>query len=105
MMSRGLYTLDDDKINYKHSWSKYDNFVVSLGYLLCISPHYLHYILYYIPLKSINMKYKNCLYLDKGNVTGSLSHVSNDHKKIWTFIKSYMYIMIISILIIIRLIF
>jgi hypothetical protein len=75
--------------NIKHSWTKYDNIMVSIGYLIGISPFYMAYILYYIPQKSIEMKFKNCLYLQKGNVEGSLKHASKEHVKVWKFIYGY----------------
>lgn len=37
----------------------------------------------HIKLNSIKMKYANCLYLDKGNITGALRNASRMHKKIW----------------------
>jgi hypothetical protein len=30
------------------------------------------------------MKYANCLYLDKGTITGALRNASHMHKKIWS---------------------
>ena len=75
--------------NVKHSWTKYDNIMVTIGYLIGISPFYMAYILYYIPQKSIEMKYKNCLYLDKGNVEGALKHASKEHVKVWNIIVGY----------------
>jgi hypothetical protein len=29
------------------------------------------------------MKYKNCLYLQQGNVKGSLKNVSKQHQEVW----------------------
>lgn len=73
----------------KHQWSTFDNIVVTLGYLIDISPYYIGYMLYYIPRKSIEMKYKSCLYLEQGNVEGSLNHVSKSHKKVWKLINKF----------------
>ena len=40
-----------------------------------------------VKLSSIKMKYSNCVYLDKGNVKGSLDNVSKLHSKVWQEIK------------------
>jgi hypothetical protein len=40
-----------------------------------------------VKLSSIKMKYSNCIYLDKGNVNGSLNSVSKLHSKVWHEIK------------------
>lgn len=37
---------------------------------------------------SIKMKLQNCLYLRDGRVEGALSHVSRDHRQVWTLITS-----------------
>ena len=34
--------------------------------------------------KSIEMKLQNCLYLRDGRVEGALSHVSRDHRQVWS---------------------
>ena len=82
----------------KHKWSTFDNIMICVGYLLFIKPHGLNYVLYYIPLESIEMKYKNCLYLHKGEVEGSLKHVSKDHKKVWDFIYNYSFLIGIGLM-------
>ena len=33
--------------------------------------------------KSMEMRYRNCLYLDKGKVENALSHASKLHQKVW----------------------
>ena len=76
----------------KHKWSTFDNIMVTLGYLIGISPYYIGNMLNYIPLESIEMKYKNCLYLEQGNVDGALKHVSKEHKKVWYLLNHYILI-------------
>ena len=44
------------------------------------------------------MKYKNCLYLQKGEVEGSLKHVSKEHKKVWDFIYNYSFLIGIGLM-------
>ena len=67
----------------KFSWTEADNLNCTLYYLNNITPNKAHNLMPHIPLNSIKMKYKNCLYLERGNVKGSLSHVSKMHNKIW----------------------
>ena len=76
----------------KHKWSTFDNIMVTLGYLIGISPYYICYVFHNIPLNSIEMKYKNCLYLEQGNVKGALKHVSKAHKKVWNLLNHYILI-------------
>ena len=74
-------------MNTKYSWSESDNIICSLCYLQNFSYEKTKIILNHIPLNSIKMKYKNCLFLDKGNIKGSLPHCSEMHKKIWEKLK------------------
>ena len=67
----------------KYYWSELDNINCSLYYLQGFTCNKAHSLLPHISLNSIKMKYSNCLYLDKGNVKGSLLHCSKIHKKIW----------------------
>ena len=82
----------------KHKWSTIDNIMVTLGYLIGISPYYICYVFHNIPLNSIEMKYKNCLYLQKGEVEGAFKHVSKEHKKVWDFIKNYSFLIGIGLM-------
>lgn len=39
--------------------------------------------------KSMEMRYRNCLYLDKGPVEGALSHASKKHIEAWEKVKAF----------------
>ncbi len=72
----------------KYKWTKYDNLIVSLCFLRNIDINVVKNILPQIPLNSIKMKYANCLYLQQGNVNGSLTNVSKTHEEIWNIITN-----------------
>jgi hypothetical protein len=67
----------------KYSWSEADNINCSLYYLHGYTPKKAQSLLSHISLRSITMKYANCLYLDKGGVKGSLQKYSKLHKTVW----------------------
>lgn len=39
--------------------------------------------------KSMEMRYANCLYLDKGKVEGALSHASKAHQQMWEEVQDW----------------
>ena len=83
----GLERIQDTPANVqfgtKHKWTELENLIAVLGYLNNIDPALLTNKLPDIPLKSIKMKYSNCLFLDKGKVKGSLENCSALHREVW----------------------
>ncbi len=67
----------------KYKWTRYDNLIVSLCFIGNIDINIVKDILPQISLNSIKMKYANCLYLQQGNVTGSLTGISKTHEETW----------------------
>ena len=67
----------------KHKWTREETLIVTIGYLKDQNAQIINMSVPLIPLGSVKMKLKNCLYLDNGNVTGSLAHVSKLHKEVW----------------------
>ena len=67
----------------KTKWSEKDNEIVSKNFLAGIDYQTTAKNLPHLKIGSIIMKYKNCLYLQKGNVKGSLQNASSKHKEIW----------------------
>ena len=66
-----------------HEWTKEETILICELYKQNKTIKEIYDKLSYIKLNSIKMKYANCIYLDKGNIKGSLNHVSNMHKNIW----------------------
>jgi len=71
----------------KHNWTEDETKIICKMYIENKTPDEIHTKLSNIKLSSIKMKYNNCLYLDKGDVNGSLKNVSKLHSKIWQEIK------------------
>ncbi len=67
----------------KTIWSEKDNEIVSKNFLAGIDYQTTANSLPHLKISSIFMKYKNCLYLQKGNVKGSLQNASSKHIEIW----------------------
>jgi len=67
----------------KHKWTREETLIVTIGYLKDQNAQIINMSVPHISLCSVKMKLKNCLYLDNGNVKGSLAHVSNLHKEVW----------------------
>ena len=88
----GLEKIKDTHVNVqigtKHKWTELENIITVFGYLNNIDPTLLSNRLPDIPLKSIKMKYSNCLFLDKGKVKGSLENCSALHREVWDSIKN-----------------
>jgi hypothetical protein len=70
-------------IETQHEWTKEETNLICELYKQNKTIKEIYDKLSYINLNSIKMKYANCIYLDKGNIKGSLNHVSKMHKKIW----------------------
>lgn len=67
----------------KHTWSYADTYFITLSYKNGTSYKDISLVMPHLKQNSIRMKYKNCLYLEKGNVRGSLKNASKEHKKVW----------------------
>jgi hypothetical protein len=67
----------------KTKWSRNDNYVVTKNYLAGISYEITANVLPHLKKNSIRLKYNNCLYLDRGDVSGSLKHASRMHMEVW----------------------
>lgn len=67
----------------KTKWTRNDNYVVTKNYLAGISYEITANILQHLKKNSIRLKYNNCLYLERGDVSGSLNHASSMHKEVW----------------------
>ena len=72
----------------KHKWTEVETRFTTLGYLNNVDPKVISKVLPNIPLKSIKMKYQNCLFLDKGNIHRSLCNYSKLHYEVWNSIKN-----------------
>jgi hypothetical protein len=70
-------------VKMKHTWTKKDNIVCSVGYIFGLSSNQMHRQLPHIKFNSIKMKYQNCLYLKRGPVRGSLKNCSKAHRNVW----------------------
>ena len=83
--------IETDKNNLeetdKHIWTEDETKIFCKMYIDSKTPEEIYTKLSNIKLSSIKMKYSNCLYLDKGDVKGSLVNVSKLHSKIWQEIK------------------
>jgi hypothetical protein len=67
----------------KTKWTRNDNYVVTKNYLAGISYEITANVLQHLKKNSIRLKYNNCLYLERGDVSGSLKHASSIHKEVW----------------------
>ena len=67
----------------KHSWTEQELWVVCVCYMEGIPVDVALRLTNTTNAKSMEMRYANCLYLDKGKVEGSLSHASKTHQKVW----------------------
>jgi len=74
--------VDKDK-NINHEWTSNETKVICEMYLNNKTAEEIKGKLPNLKLSSIKMKLSNCIYLDKGNVNGSLSGVSKMHELIW----------------------
>lgn len=67
----------------KHSWTEQELWVVCVCYMEGIPVDVALRLTNTTNAKSMEMRYRNCLYLDKGRVEGALSHASKTHEKVW----------------------
>ena len=84
----GIKDIEIIIMNNKYTWTKNDNIICSICYLQNKTYIQTHLLSPHISLNSINMKYKNCMYLDKGKINGSLENCSKLHKEIWISVKT-----------------
>lgn len=73
----------ENNIIAKMKWSENDNLIVSKSFLEGKDYRITSKLLPHLKERSIFMKYKNCLYLQQGNVKGSLKNVSKQHQEVW----------------------
>lgn len=67
----------------KHSWTEQELWVVCVCYKENLPIELALRLTNTTNVKSMEMRYQNCLYLDKGPVEGSLSHASKTLVKVW----------------------
>ena len=68
----------------KHTWLEEEDRLCSYLYLHGNSYIDAHRLLPHILIRSIKMKFQNCLCLDKGKVKGSLSNYSKQNDRVFT---------------------
>jgi hypothetical protein len=66
-----------------HEWSYAETKIVCEMYINNKTPGEIKEKLPQIKLNSIKMKYANCIFLDKGDITGALNGATKLHKQIW----------------------
>ena len=67
----------------KHSWTKKELRTVCVCYLMGAPHETALRLTNTTNEKSMEMRYRNCLFLEKGPVEGSLSHASKTHVEAW----------------------
>jgi hypothetical protein len=67
----------------KHNWTEKELWVVCVCYKEGIPLDLALRLTNTTNKKSMEMRYRNCLFLDKGRVENSLSHASKLHQKVW----------------------
>ena len=67
----------------KHSWTEQELWVVSVCYKENIPIEVALRLTNTTNAKSMEMRYRNCLFLDKGRVENALSHASSTHQRVW----------------------
>jgi len=72
-----------ENVVLKHEWTEDETKTFCEMYKNNNTVQQIYNIFPHIKLNSIKMKYANCIYLDKGNITGALSNASHMHKKTW----------------------
>ena len=68
----------------RHSWTEQELWVVCVCYKEKIPAEVALRLTNTTNKKSIEMRYQNCLFLEKGRVDGALSHPSRVHEEVWT---------------------
>lgn len=67
----------------KHSWTEQELWVVCICYKEKLPVDLALKLTNTTNAKSIEMRYGNCLFLEKGRVDGALSHPSKKHVEVW----------------------
>lgn len=67
----------------KHSWTKQELQIVCVCYKYKLPVELALLLTNTTNAKSMEMRYQNCLFLDKGRVEGSLSHASKNLTEAW----------------------
>lgn len=67
----------------KHSWTEQELWVVSVCYKENLPIEIALRLTNTTNAKSMEMRYRNCLFLDKGRVENALSHASSTHQRVW----------------------
>ena len=73
----------ENVVMINHEWSYTETKIVCEMYKNNKTPAEIKEKLPQIKLNSIKMKYANCIFLDKGNITGALNGATKLHKEIW----------------------
>ena len=73
-----------DERKGRHKWTREETKIVTEGYLQGRTERDTQKLVPDISVGSVRMKYKNCVYLDKGDVRGSLTNASSMHKEVWS---------------------
>ncbi len=66
-----------------HHWTEQELWTVCVCYMEGLSTELALRLTNTTDLKSMEMRYRNCLYLEKGDVDGSLSRPSKKHIEAW----------------------
>jgi len=72
----------------KHSWTKQELQIVCVCYKQNLPIDLALLLTNTTDATSMEMRYRNCLFLDKGRVEGSLSHASNALVEAWAEVNS-----------------
>jgi hypothetical protein len=75
--------MESQIISQKHSWTREDDIIATQCYKQRLSISEASQQLPHIKIKSIQMKYANCKYLEYGPGRGALAHCSQKHRSIW----------------------
>ena len=67
----------------QHNWTEQELWIVSVCYKENLPVDLALKLTNTTNKKSMEMRYQNCLFLDKGKVENSLSHPSKAHVKVW----------------------
>lgn len=72
-----------------HSWTEQELRVVCVCYMEQLPIELALRLTNTTNERSMEMRYRNCLFLDKGRVEGALSHASITHQKVWKEVKEF----------------
>ncbi len=73
----------------KHSWTEQELRIVCVCYKQNLPIDLALLLTNTTDAKSMQMRYRNCLFLDKGRVDGSLSHASKNLLKAWEEVNAF----------------